>query len=238
VSWETERTDSYNRVHWLVIDRIGTGASEAALEDQGFFRHSEPSGRIDVERAGNAFVAQSRGVREFTLLLSPDALDFSKPVTVSVNGHGLFAGIVKKDVGVLTKWASRDDDRTMLYGAELKIGAVVIGVPKVPRVPQVREVPGVLGVLKRLAITRWRYAEGQPVGCRLSRVLDRPSIRSRLFDPLPGQVMIGTPGLPRRLRPLVDPAKVVFGVDRFVYMNDGERSALLRRRIARARKEL
>jgi hypothetical protein len=29
--------------------------------------------------------------------------------------------IVNKDVATLQKWAARDNDRTMLYGAELKI---------------------------------------------------------------------------------------------------------------------
>jgi predicted esterase len=121
LSWETERIDLFNRVHWLVINEIGKGTSESVLDDQGFFRHNQPSGRVDVERTGNAFDAKTRGVREFTLLLSPDAIDFAKPVTVAVNGQKEFRAVVKKDVAVLTKWAAKDDDRTMLYGAELKI---------------------------------------------------------------------------------------------------------------------
>ncbi len=121
LSWQTERTDRWNRVHWVVIDKIGRGASDAALEDSGFFRHEAPSGRIDVERRGNAFTAQARGVRAFTLLLSPDVIDFAKPVTVTVNGQELFRGPVKTDVAVLTRWAARDDDRTMLYGEQLHL---------------------------------------------------------------------------------------------------------------------
>jgi hypothetical protein len=121
LSWETERTDRFNRVHWLRIDKIGTGSSEADLADAGFFPHERRSGRVDVERSGNTFTAKTRGVRQFTLLLSRDALDLTQPVVVTVNGRERFRGIVKEDVSVLSRWAGRDDDRTMLYGAELKI---------------------------------------------------------------------------------------------------------------------
>jgi len=121
LSWETERTDYDNRVHWLVINRIGKGTSDFLLEDQGFFAHAKPSGRVDIQRSGNVFDARTRNVREFTLLLSPDVVDFAKPIVVTVNGQARFRGPLKKDVATLLKWAARDNDRTMLYGAELKI---------------------------------------------------------------------------------------------------------------------
>ena len=121
LSWETERTDRFNRVHWLIITRLGTGSSDTALEDTRYFTHNVPSGRVDIERTGNGFVATTRGVRAFTLLLSPDVIDFARPVVVRVNGKELFNGSVGKDVAVLERWATRDRDRTMLYGAEVKI---------------------------------------------------------------------------------------------------------------------
>lgn len=121
LSWETERIDKLNRVHWLVINKLGKGASEAPLDDPGFFQHRAPSGRVDVERKGNVFEAKARGVREFTLLLSPDVVDFNQSVTINVNGKELFRGAVKKDLTTLVRWATRDNDRTMLYGAEVKV---------------------------------------------------------------------------------------------------------------------
>jgi hypothetical protein len=84
-------------------------------------RRQVPSGRVDIERRGNTFSAKTRGVSEFTLLLSPDAIDFAKPVQVTVNGGQAFGGAVKKDLATLLKWAARDNDRTALYGAELHI---------------------------------------------------------------------------------------------------------------------
>jgi dienelactone hydrolase len=121
LSWETERTDRFNRIHWLVIDRLGVAPSDSPLEDAGFFRHVRPSGRVDILRDGNAFEARTRGVRAFTLLLSPDVVDFSTPVTVTVNGRMAYRGRVAKSLATLDKWAARDHDRTMLYGAEIAV---------------------------------------------------------------------------------------------------------------------
>ena len=133
LSWETDRTDRFNRVRWLVIDKLGARQSDAALGDvnSAVFhgktweifprRRVIPSGRIDIERQGNVFQAKTRGVGEFTLLLSPDAIDFAKPVQVTVNSAPVFSGVVRKDVATLLKWAARDNDRTALYGAELHI---------------------------------------------------------------------------------------------------------------------
>ena len=86
-----------------------------------FFTHARPSGRVDLVRAGNTVTATTRHVATFTLLLSPDQFDLAKPVTVVANGRTVFDGMVKQDVGTLLKWAARDNDRTMLYAAELPI---------------------------------------------------------------------------------------------------------------------
>jgi predicted esterase len=124
LSWETERTDRYNRVRWLAIDALGAAPSDSAIPDAGYFTHRAVSGRVDVERQGNTFAATTRGVRQFRLLLSPDVVDFSRPVTVTVNGRPAFAGTVAKSTATLLQWAARDNDRTMLYAAE-----VVVKVP-------------------------------------------------------------------------------------------------------------
>jgi hypothetical protein len=132
VSWETERVDRYNRFRWVVIGKLGARSSDAALPDinrhvrspgreVALYHRSRPSGRVDAVRRGNGFEVQTRGVQEFTLLLSPDVLDFARPVRVTVNGRVVQEGIVKADSATLLKWAARDNDRTMLYGAELRI---------------------------------------------------------------------------------------------------------------------
>jgi hypothetical protein len=121
VSWQTERVDRFNRADWLVLDKLGMGSADTDFEPLDIFDHRRPSGRVDVAREDNTFTASTRGVREFTLLLSPDAVDFSRPVVVRVNGKTAFEGTVKRDAAVLLKWAARDNDRLRLYGAELKV---------------------------------------------------------------------------------------------------------------------
>jgi predicted esterase len=122
LSWETERVDRFNRNRWLVINELRADESRAtALTDPGFFRHTKRSGRVDIRRKGNSFDAIVRDVAAFTLLLSPDAIDFTRPVVVTVNGKQAFSGTVKKDPVTVMRWAARDNDRTALYEAELKI---------------------------------------------------------------------------------------------------------------------
>ena len=134
ISWETDRTDRGNRFRWLVIDRLGQRGSDRPLPDVNrfaagngrevsLFARSRPSGRVDVVRKGNTFEAETRGVSSFTLLLSPDVVDFSRPVRVVVNGRDVHEAKAEKSVRTLMTWAARDNDRTMLYGAELKISA-------------------------------------------------------------------------------------------------------------------
>ena len=91
------------------------------LPARQLFDRSRPWGRVDLVRSGNTVTASTRGVSKFTLLLSPDQFDFGKPVTVVANGKTVFTGKVQKDRTVLMKWAARDNDRTMLFGAELHV---------------------------------------------------------------------------------------------------------------------
>ena len=58
---------------------------------------------------------------EFTLLVSPDAFDLAQPVKVVANGRTVFDGRVEPSLATLLKWAARDNDRTMLFAAELHI---------------------------------------------------------------------------------------------------------------------
>ncbi len=132
LSWESERTDRYNRAHWLVINGLGRRpADDAALEDvnrftasggeQRMFARTWPSGRVDARRTGNTFDVRTRGVARFTLLLSPDVIEFSAPIVVRVNGNVAFSGPLHESVRTLLEWHARDHDRTMLYTAELSV---------------------------------------------------------------------------------------------------------------------
>jgi hypothetical protein len=139
LTWETSDERNYNRAHWLVIDQLGAQRDDAQpLNDLNLVRDSnvvpfvaasyfpifarpKRSGRVDLVRTGNTIQAATRGVTAFTLLLSPDEFDFNEPVRVTANGRTVFEGSIQRDLKTLLRWAARDNDRTMLYGAELKI---------------------------------------------------------------------------------------------------------------------
>jgi len=136
LTWRTEDVKTYNRHHWLVIDELGKSQPVSELPDMNdlvfddgkdrrvlplFPRGMWPTGRVDLVRDGNVIKASTQGVKRFTLLLSPEAIDFSRPVTVVADGKTVFEGQVPRRVDTLLKWAARDNDRTMLYGAELQV---------------------------------------------------------------------------------------------------------------------
>jgi hypothetical protein len=85
------------------------------------FGRGGTTGRVDVTRTGNTVTATTRGVAAFTLLISPDQFDLSRPVHVTANGRTVFNGKVEKNVATLMKYAAVDNDRTMLFAAELHV---------------------------------------------------------------------------------------------------------------------
>jgi len=103
------------------IDLRGTYQATMMSQSVQMFRRVSPSGRVDLERDGNSVRATTRGVAEFTLLLSPDVFDFTRPVIVVCDGKKVFDGRVAKSLATLMKWAARDNDRSALIGAELHV---------------------------------------------------------------------------------------------------------------------
>jgi len=142
LTWESTGQSLDNRADWLVIDTLAAVARNAApvddlnprsaaaaiddlnlIGDRGetMFSHSQKSGRVDLVRTGNTVKAKTRGVAQFTLLLSPDVFDFTKPIKVETDGQVAFEGMVTPSVASLMQWAARDNDRAMLFGAELHV---------------------------------------------------------------------------------------------------------------------
>ena len=103
------------------VDLKGTYQPTLMPKVTPLFPVGRSAGRVDLARDGNTVRATTRGVAAFTLLLSPDVVDFSRPVTVVADGRTVFSGLVTKSVETLVTWAARDHDRTMLYGAALPI---------------------------------------------------------------------------------------------------------------------
>ncbi len=125
--WETETTARYNRLHWLVIDRLGKHPGDPQFPTFNQWQKGEIwprkgiSGRAGVGRLGNRIAIQCSGVRALTLLLSPEVLDLDQPIVVTVNGVERHNAVVPRNLDCLLRWAASDDDPSQLYAAELKL---------------------------------------------------------------------------------------------------------------------
>lgn len=106
VQWVADRADRFNRNHWIVINQLRRPSQAAMLK---------------VTREGNEFDVSAQGVSRFTLLLSPEEVDFSAPVTVRINGLIYSQGVVTQSRETLLKWARLDLDRTMLFTVEMPV---------------------------------------------------------------------------------------------------------------------
>ena len=85
------------------------------------FPRPDPAGRVQLLRNGNDISVATRGVRRYTLLLSPEQFDFQQPIRVTTNDVVSFDDMVEPDPAALLRWAARDRDRTMLFGAQLDV---------------------------------------------------------------------------------------------------------------------
>jgi predicted esterase len=121
VFWATEKTDRYNRAHWLVIDELGPLAGDDERRYLASVIANTDAGIADARREGNTVTLLTYGVRRLRLLVSPDAFDLSRPLHVVANGETVFEDTVTADVATLERWAAIDEDREMLYAAEIPI---------------------------------------------------------------------------------------------------------------------
>ncbi len=128
ISWKAEQGNNM-RSHWLVIEELDfSQESPIPLFEVGVdpadgttVLDMNEAGRVDVVREGNNFQVITDGVGAFRLLFSPEVIDFSQAVTVTVNNAIKFQGLLEPSLETLLNWAARDNDRKMLYGAELLI---------------------------------------------------------------------------------------------------------------------
>jgi predicted esterase len=119
--WETDRSDRYNRVDWLVITELASPRAGDAEQGGPVDRPA----RVELERNGDTVRVRTSDVRRYTLLISPEQFDLSRPVVIETNGRTSFRGRVAPSVETLLEWTGRDDDRTRLFAAELEIDTAI-----------------------------------------------------------------------------------------------------------------
>ncbi len=110
LQWVADRDDRYNRNMWLRVDRMASPEFPAVMPAV-----------VRAERDGNRFTVEATAVAGFSLLLSPEEVDFSQPVTVSVNGETVYEDLVEQSAETLLRWARDNLDRQALITAELNI---------------------------------------------------------------------------------------------------------------------
>jgi hypothetical protein len=130
--WQTEKENQFNRNHSVIINRIGkTKSNTDELKDVNTairdgketpaFRRDTISAIIEATQTGNMIEVKTKNVKEFTLLISPDQFDFAKPLKIFTNGLLSYEGLPEKNISTLLNWSEEDNDRTMLFAAELRI---------------------------------------------------------------------------------------------------------------------
>ena len=117
----------------LLAEELGTPRLDARLQEMHFGawegRSFEAIGAaIDAWaadplgfRAPGGESAQEMARRVLHWLDEQLAAAPAQPLVVVANGRTVFEGRIEKSVATLMKWASRDNDRTMLFSTELKI---------------------------------------------------------------------------------------------------------------------
>ena len=127
LTWETNGAASTTAPHWLVIDKLAPKAQREpswivnlVTEGPMMFDNVHPSGRVDLVRTGNTVTAATIGVAEFTLLCRPMRSTGAARQGRRQRPHGIQRP-GRTEPSTLLKWAARDNDRTMLFVAELHI---------------------------------------------------------------------------------------------------------------------
>lgn len=131
LSWQTDNVLKYNRFRYLIIEKLGkTKASGSAKDtnnirvhgkEEPAFGRSKSSGMVDLQKEGNVVRVNTSGVKRYKLLLSTQHFDFQEPIVIYTNDVKSYEGRVTPDVKTLLKWNLEDNDREMLFGAELSI---------------------------------------------------------------------------------------------------------------------
>ncbi len=110
-TWKTGRPISVSTFHWLRLAPLppGTPADEAVQQVTA------------VHRGGNAFEISSVNARHLGIHLHPHMVDFTRDITVTVNGARLFAGRVRPDPGSMLRLVREFDDRGRVFHATLDV---------------------------------------------------------------------------------------------------------------------
>lgn len=110
-TWRAGRPLPVSTFHWLRLAPLplGTPAEDAVQQVEA------------LHRGDNAFEVASVNARRLRLHFHPRMVDFSRDITVVVNGARLFSGRVRPDLGTMLRLVREFDDRGRVFHAALDI---------------------------------------------------------------------------------------------------------------------
>ena len=106
---------------WIRIDEAGSTTSRGDFENPpgSLIRPTFP--RVEATYEGNRIDVQTAGVKRYTILVSDEMLDLSKPVEVHTNGEMSFSGLVEADAEVILEEARKFKDRKLVFANRIGI---------------------------------------------------------------------------------------------------------------------
>jgi predicted esterase len=117
--------DHAGRADWLQLDQIdpAVGSFWASESDEEESRRLERGAfaRLAVLREGNVIRVTTKGVRRYSLLFYPDAVDFRQPVRIMTNDRVSFEGLIQPESRLLLEEARRRPDPAQLVLAKVEI---------------------------------------------------------------------------------------------------------------------
>jgi len=106
ITWVTDTTERYNKNRWLRIDQL---------------EREDIPGLVDIERSGNHFEVRTSRVSAFTILHNPEEIEFSEPVTVSLNGEPYFEEALEQRGDVMMYSLLEGFDRELMVSAFINV---------------------------------------------------------------------------------------------------------------------
>jgi hypothetical protein len=88
---------------------------------QPVYSRAKMTGSIKAVANGNCIDVTVRNVSRYTLLISGEQFDLSRPIVVSTNGVEVYSGVLEPDVRFMLEQAARDEDRAIVYEARIEI---------------------------------------------------------------------------------------------------------------------
>lgn len=104
--WQVDANTEFRRLNWIIAGDVIDAGSD---------------GIVDIRKKDNDIFLASVNVKDVTLLLSTEHFDFSREIRIWVDQTPVFARIIAPSVKILRKWFDIDQDRSMLFAAELRV---------------------------------------------------------------------------------------------------------------------